>query len=182
MVSLNEVFFISVGLTVESHNKWECAPTFFRGKGIGGGYISLSQEWERGGRLFKTWPVILCLLNHFYSINSIAYFFYAVLSVLCHLPPFPHPLSKLYDYPPIKINYSGFDLFSLWFHGNDNRHLLVVRFIWRYLAVWKSWSSVQSGWFLKSISQIRLCSLVNRLCRILNPTHQFLENPAYMKQ
>ena len=75
MVSLNEIFFISVGLTVESHNKWECAPTFFRGKGIGGGYISLSQEWERGGRLFKTWPVILCLLNHFYSINSIVYFF-----------------------------------------------------------------------------------------------------------
>ena len=59
---------------------------------------------------------------------------------------------------------------------------MVAKFIWQYLAVWKSWSSVQLGWFLKSISQIRLCSLVNKLCRILNPTHQFLENPANIKQ
>lgn len=181
MVSLNEVFFISVGLTVESHNKWECAPTFFRGKGIGGIHFFITGMGE-GRALVQDLTSNSVFAQSFLQHKFHCILFYAVLSVLCHLPPFPHPLSKLYDYPPIKINYSGFDLFSLWFHGNDNRHLLVVRFIWRYLAVWKSWSSVQSGWFLKSISQIRLCSLVNRLCRILNPTHQFLENPAYTKQ
>ena len=49
------------------------------------------------------------------------------------------------------------------------------------LAVWNSLSSIQLGCFSRSISQIALCSLVNKLCRRLSPTHQFLVNPKRKK-
>lgn len=85
---------------------------FSEGKGSGGIHFFITGMGE-GRALVQDLTSNSVFAQSFLQHKFHCILFYAVLSVLCHLPPFPHPLSKLYDYPPIKINYSGFDLFSL---------------------------------------------------------------------